>query len=75
MKASELNINLPLSFNQVIELVRQMPYLEKLRLVEMLKKETRQMPDTDKVVTHLASEKILANDWLLPEEDEAWKDL
>jgi protein involved in sex pheromone biosynthesis len=30
---------------------------------------------TDKVLTHIASEKILTKDWLTPEEDEAWKDL
>jgi hypothetical protein len=27
------------------------------------------------VSTALASEEVLANDWLRPEEDEAWKDL
>jgi len=26
-------------------------------------------------MTHFASEKVLIKDWLLPEEDEAWKDL
>jgi hypothetical protein len=30
---------------------------------------------TDKLLTHIASEKILTKDWLTPEEDEAWKDL
>ena len=30
---------------------------------------------TDKPLTHFASEKILAKDWLTTEEDEAWKDL
>ncbi len=29
----------------------------------------------DKPLTHIASEKILAKDWLTAEEDEAWKDL
>ncbi|MBK7479168.1 MAG: DUF2281 domain-containing protein [Bacteroidales bacterium] len=52
-----------------------MPYKEKLMLTEVLKKETRQMPENDKVMTHFASEKVLIKDWLLPEEDEAWKDL
>ncbi len=33
------------------------------------------MPENDKVMTHFASEKVLIKDWLLPEEDEAWKDL
>ncbi|MDN3581134.1 hypothetical protein [Mucilaginibacter flavus] len=30
---------------------------------------------TDSVTTHFASEKVLAKDWLSPEEDLAWQDL
>jgi hypothetical protein len=30
---------------------------------------------TDSVTTHFASEKVLAKDWLTPEEDLAWRDL
>jgi hypothetical protein len=29
----------------------------------------------DRVLTHFASQSVLAKDWLTPEEDEAWKDL
>ncbi len=29
----------------------------------------------DKPITHLASESVLAKDWLTTEEDKAWKDL
>ena len=29
----------------------------------------------DKTFTHFASEKVLAKDWLTPEEDLAWRDL
>lgn len=75
MDTANLNINLPLSFNQVVEIIRQLPYREKLKLSEVLKKETKQKQADDKVLTHFASEKVLAKDWLLPEEDEAWKDL
>ena len=75
MEATNLNINLPLNFKQVVDLVKQLPYDEKLKLSEVLKKETKQKPQNDKVLTHYASEKVLAKDWLLPEEDEAWKDL
>ncbi len=32
------NINLPLKLNQVIDIVRQLPYKEKLKLSEVLKK-------------------------------------
>jgi hypothetical protein len=31
--------------------------------------------DIDKPVTHLASERTLAKDWLTTEEDKAWRDL
>ena len=31
--------------------------------------------ESDTITTHIASETSLANDWLNPEEDEAWKDL
>ena len=40
MKSANVNINLPLNFNQVVDLVKQLPYKEKLRLTEVLKKET-----------------------------------
>ena len=75
METTNLNINLPLNFKQVVDLVKQLPYDEKLKLSEVLEKETTQKPRNDKVLTHFASEKVLAKDWLLPEEDEAWKDL
>ena len=75
MEAANLNINLPLNFNQVVDLVRQLPYKEKLKLSEVLKKEMKQKPDNDNILTYFASEKVLAKDWLLPEEEEAWKDL
>jgi hypothetical protein len=75
MKAANLNITLPLNFDQVVDLVRQLPYNEKLKLTEVLKKETKQKSEVDNVLTHFASEEVLAKDWLSPEEDEAWKDL
>ena len=31
--------------------------------------------DENKILTHLASEKVLSQDWDSPEEDEAWKNL
>ena len=75
METTNLNINLPLNFKQVVDLVKQLPYDEKLKLSEVLEKETKQKPQNDNISTHFASEKVLAKDWLLPEEDEAWKDL
>lgn len=75
MESTKVNINLPLDFKQVLNLVRQLPYKEKLKLSEVLKEETGQKTVSDRIQTHFASEKALAKDWLLPEEDEAWKDL
>jgi len=75
MKNSDINIKLPLNFNQVVDIIKQLPYNEKIKLIELLKKETSEMPENDKIQSHFASEKVLAKDWLLPEEDEAWKDL
>ena len=75
METTKVNINLPLDFKQVLNLVRQLPYKEKLKLSEVLKEETGQKTVSDRIQTHFASEKALAKDWLLPEEDEAWKDL
>jgi hypothetical protein len=75
MGAAHFNINLPLDFNQVVDIIKQLPYNEKIRLREVLKKETKEEMENDNILTHLASEEILAKDWLSPEEDEAWKDL
>jgi hypothetical protein len=75
METTTANINLPIDFKQVLSLVRQLPYKEKLKLSEVLKEETGQKTVSDRVQTHFASEKALAKDWLLPEEDEVWKDL
>lgn len=75
MEAADLNLNLPLSFKQVVEIIRQLPYNEKLKLSEVLKEETKRKLGNDKIMTHFASEKALSKDWLSPEEDEAWKNL
>ena len=56
-------------------MVRPLPLKEKLKLREMLQKETNPMTEKDSILTHMASENVLAKDWLLPQEDEAWKDL
>ena len=36
---------------------------------------TEAKPIIEKTGTHVASENVLAKDWLTPEEDKAWKDL
>jgi len=75
MEITNLNINLPLNFKQIVDIIKQLPYDEKLKLSEILKKETKQDQINDEIMTHLASEKALSKDWQLAEEDEAWKDL
>lgn len=75
MRTATDSINLSVNFNQVVDLVKQLPYKEKVKLGEVIRKETRTGIGNDKVFIHIASEKALAKDWLSPEEDEAWKDL
>ena len=75
MRTSTDRINLSVNFNQVVDLVKQLPYKEKVKLGEVIRKETRVGIRNDKIFTHLASEKALAKDWLSPVEDEAWENL
>jgi len=75
MKTAASNINLSINFGQVVDLVKQLPYKEKIKLGEVICKEIRTSIPDDKILTHFASEKTLANDWLSIEEDEAWKNL
>ncbi|NCA85345.1 MAG: hypothetical protein EOM83_07195 [Clostridia bacterium] len=75
MDSATLNINLPLKFEQVIAIINQLPYAEKLKVSEFLLKETKQRAEDNSVHTHFASEKVLAKEWLLSQEDEAWRDL
>ena len=75
MKTVTSNINLSINFGQVVDLVKQLPYKEKIKLGEVIRKETRTNIPEDKILTHFASEKTLAKDWLSVEEDEAWKNL
>ncbi len=75
MKSTDININLPLSFNQVFEIIKQLPYNEKLKISEYLKTETKPEKQSDKTLTQYASEDVLAKDWLLEEEEQAWKNL
>ena len=75
MKTAASNINLSINFGQVVDLVKQLPYKEKIKLGEVIRKETRTNIPGDKILTHFASEKTLAKDWLSVEEDEAWKNL
>lgn len=66
------NFNLPLTFQQVADIVKQLPKSEKKILVDLLNKDEL---DCDSTHTHLASQKILEQDWLNQEEDQAWQHL
>lgn len=75
MEVADYKISIPMNFNQVVEIIKQLPYNEIIKLSEVLKKETKHKKKNDKILTYLASEEVLSKDWLLPEEDKAWKDL
>ncbi len=61
---------LPISFDQVLVLVKQLSKQDQAKLITLIEEE-----QTDPILTHFASEQVLAKDWLSEEEDEAWKDL
>ena len=63
---------MPLRFNQILEIVRQLPQLEKQKLLAFLLSPKK---EEEPILTHFASEQVLAKDWLTETEDEAWQDL
>lgn len=71
---STLNFNLPLSYKQVAEMVKQLPKPQKIQLVKLLQKEVKHNI-SDMVKTHLASQSILASDWNNEDEEKAWQHL
>ena len=71
----DAKINMPISYQQLYELVSQLPVMEKQKLFTSLLKEKIDKPGDNFIYTHFASEKSLAKDWLSSEEDKAWKDL
>ncbi|MBL7797219.1 MAG: hypothetical protein JNJ90_12050 [Saprospiraceae bacterium] len=73
MTTSLRQVYLPLQFNQILEIVKQLGADERRRLLLFL---LGQLPDkNDLTLTHLASEEVLAKDWLTETEDEAWQHL
>ncbi len=66
---STMNFNLPLTFEQVAQIARQLPKPERKKLVELLQEEE------DSVQTHFASQAVLGQEWLSSEEDKAWQHL
>ena len=75
MKTVSNSLNVSINFNHIIDLVRQLPYNEKVKLEEVIRREISSDRSVDKAYTNLASENVLAKEWLSPEEDEAWRNL
>lgn len=65
------NLNISLTFEQLLSIVKQLSSEEKKTLSDFLQKEQ----NSDVIQTHLATEQILAKDWLSDKEEEVWKNL
>jgi len=72
VESININSDIQLTFNQLIQLLKSLPTRQKQILKDELNKDLKV---DDKVLTHYASEEVLAKDWMLNEEDIAWKDL
>ena len=72
MNTQNYNIDIPLSFNKLIEIIKQLPLKKKLELKDVL---IEDIEEHDEIKTYPASESSLRKDWLLEEEEEAWKNL
>ena len=66
-----LNFSLPLTFQQIVVMVKQMPKPKQNELLEFLQNEVKEKDEP--TFTHLATQEVLAKDWL--NEEEAWKNL
>jgi hypothetical protein len=60
--------------NIIVKDKKALPILEKLRSRKLIDY-GQSKRKKDKIQTHLASEKVLAKDWLSKKEDKAWQDL
>lgn len=74
MKPIAGDLHPSISFDQLINLIKQLSAQDRLKLEKYLRRETSTIGE-DKIVTHIASESVLANDWLSLEEDQAWENL
>jgi hypothetical protein len=66
-------VSISLQFNQVLEIVKQLGVEERRKLLLYLL--GNQSDKNDLILTHFASEQVLATDWLTETEDEAWQNL
>ena len=68
-------IYLPLQFNQVLEIIKQLSATERQKLLLFLLGRQAQSDNDDAPLTHFASERTLTREWLTDEEDAAWQNL
>jgi hypothetical protein len=73
MTTSVQPVYLPLQFNQILDIVRQLGDFERRSLLLFLL--GLQPEKEDLILTHFASEQALAKEWLSKTEDEAWQNL
>ena len=73
MTAQFQHIYLPLQFNQILDLVKQLGAMERQQLLLFLLGHSPEQEGA--TLTHFASESVLAKDWLTETEDAAWQDL
>lgn len=66
----ETTLLLPLEWRQLESLIKQLSKEDKQRERKLLISE-----EENKTLTHYASEAVLSKEWMLEEEQEAWKNL
>lgn len=67
-----VSIPVQLTFGQLLDAISQ---LSKQEQYQLLLHVLHKHEDDNLIVTHFATEKILAKDWDTAEEDKAWQDL
>lgn len=71
--AGKLEVNLMSTKDLIVQEVESMPEEERGKLLRVIR--AFRAEDGASFATMLLSEELLAEDWLKPEEDEAWADL
>jgi hypothetical protein len=68
-------VYLPLQFNQILDIVKQLGAKERQQLLLFLLGRQPFEQDDAVLLTHFATESVLAKDWLTETEDTAWQSL
>jgi len=78
MDIKQINLKLPIDFVKIAENYAKnfgFRNIQELAAASMREKIFAGKEVSEGLLTAIASEKVLAKDWLTKEEDEAWKDL